>query len=73
MSVLQSPRYDLFASPAIGLGEPLEIGNFIVFGDIAGSIEYIGLKTTRVRSLSGEEIACSNTEILKNTIHNTSA
>ncbi|WP_243856396.1 mechanosensitive ion channel domain-containing protein [Paraburkholderia sp. BL6665CI2N2] len=41
-----------------------------VFGDIAGSIERIGLKSTRIRSLSGEEIICSNTELLKNTIHN---
>ncbi|SAL05774.1 Low conductance mechanosensitive channel YnaI [Caballeronia arationis] len=41
-----------------------------MFGDVAGSIEHIGLKTTRIRSLSGEEIVCSNTELLKNTIHN---
>ncbi|MGQ7932422.1 mechanosensitive ion channel family protein [Paraburkholderia sp. D1E] len=67
---VQSILSDLFASLAIGLDKPFEIGDFIVFGEIAGSIEHIGLKTTRIRSLSGEEIVCSNTELLKNTIHN---
>ncbi|MGP8434247.1 mechanosensitive ion channel family protein [Paraburkholderia fungorum] len=67
---VQSILSDLFASLAIGLDKPFEIGDFIVFGDIAGTIEHIGLKTTRIRSLSGEEIVCSNTELLKNTIHN---
>lgn len=67
---VQSILSDLFASLAIGLDKPFEIGDFIVFGDIAGTIEHVGLKTTRIRSLSGEEIVCSNTELLKNTIHN---
>ncbi|MGF6410489.1 mechanosensitive ion channel family protein [Paraburkholderia sp. MM5482-R1] len=67
---VQSILSDLFASLAIGLDKPFEIGDFIVFGEIAGSIEHIGLKTTRIRSLSGEQIVCSNTELLKNTIHN---
>ncbi len=67
---LQSILSDLFASLAIGLDKPFAIGDFIVFNDVAGSIEHIGLKTTRIRSLSGEEIICSNTELLKSTIHN---
>jgi len=67
---VQSILSDLFASLAIGLDKPFEIGDFIVFNDVAGSIEHIGLKTTRIRSLSGEQIVCSNTELLKNTIHN---
>ncbi|MFM0418845.1 mechanosensitive ion channel family protein [Paraburkholderia aromaticivorans] len=67
---VQSILSDLFASLAIGLDKPFEVGDFIVFGDIAGSIEHIGLKTTRIRSLSGEEIVCGNTQLLKNTIHN---
>lgn len=61
---------DIFASLAIGLDKPFVIGDFIVFGDVAGSVEYIGLKTTRIRSISGQEIVCSNTELLKNAIHN---
>jgi small-conductance mechanosensitive channel len=61
---------DLFASLAIGLDKPFELGDFIVFGDVAGSVEHIGLKTTRIRSLSGEEIVCGNNNLLKITIHN---
>lgn len=61
---------DLFASAAIGLDKPFEIGDFIVFGDVAGSVEHVGLKTTRIRALSGEQIVCSNTQLLTNTIHN---
>ncbi|WP_347558646.1 mechanosensitive ion channel family protein [Robbsia sp. KACC 23696] len=67
---VQSILSDVFASAAIGLDKPFEIGDFVVFGDVAGSVEQIGLKTTRIRSLSGEEIVCSNTELLKNIIHN---
>jgi small-conductance mechanosensitive channel len=61
---------DLFASAAIGLDKPFEIGDFIVFGDVAGTVEHVGLKTTRIRALSGEQIVCSNTQLLTNTIHN---
>ncbi len=61
---------DLFASLSIGLDKPFEVGDFIVFGDVSGAIERVGLKTTRIRSISGEQIICSNTELLKNTIHN---
>ncbi|MCD9123380.1 mechanosensitive ion channel family protein [Cupriavidus sp. UGS-1] len=67
---VQNILSDLFASLAIGLDKPFENGDFIVFGDIAGSVERIGLKTTRLRALSGEQIVCSNTELLKTTIHN---
>lgn len=67
---VQNILSDLFASLSIGLDKPFEVGDFIVFGDIAGTVERIGLKTTRIRALSGEEIVCSNTELLKNTIHN---
>lgn len=61
---------DLFASASIGVDKPFKTGHFIVFSDIAGTIEYIGLKTTRIRSLSGEQIICSNTKLLQQTIHN---
>ena len=61
---------DLFASAAIGLDKPFEAGDFVVVGNIAGTIEYVGLKTTRIRSLGGEQIVCSNTELLKQTIQN---
>jgi small-conductance mechanosensitive channel len=61
---------DLFASISIGLDKPFEPGDFIVVGAIAGNIEHVGLKTTRIRSLGGEQIVCSNTELLKQTIQN---
>jgi len=67
---VQTILSDLFASIAIGLDKPFEVGDFIVFGGVAGSIEHIGLKTTRIRSLGGEQIVCSNTELLKQTIQN---
>lgn len=67
---VQTILADLFASIAIGLDKPFEVDDFIVFGQVAGSIEYIGLKTTRIRSLGGEQIVCSNTELLKQTIQN---
>lgn len=67
---VQNILSDLFASLSIGLDKPFEVGDFIIFGDIAGSIERVGLKTTRIRSISGEQVICSNTELLKNTIHN---
>jgi len=59
-----------WVNTAIGLDKPFEPGDFIVVGGIAGSIEHVGLKTTRIRSLGGEQIVCSNTELLKQTIQN---
>lgn len=67
---VQNILSDLFASLSIGLDKPFEIGDFIIFGDVMGNVELIGLKTTHIRSLNGEQIVCSNTELLKNTIHN---
>lgn len=67
---VQTVLSDIFASLSIGFDKPFEIGDFVVFGDVAGTIEHIGLKTTRIRSLSGEQIVCSNAELLKQTLHN---
>jgi small-conductance mechanosensitive channel len=67
---VQTILSDIFASLSIGFDKPFEIGDFVVFGDVAGTIEHIGLKTTRIRSLSGEQIVCSNAELLKQTLHN---
>ncbi|MGZ3236740.1 MAG: mechanosensitive ion channel family protein [Burkholderiaceae bacterium] len=67
---LQNILSDLFASLSISLDKPFEIGDFIVVTDLVGTVEYIGVKTTRIRSLSGEQIIISNTELLKRIIHN---
>ena len=61
---------DLFASLSIVLDKPFEIGDFIIVGDALGAVEYIGLKTTRLRGLGGEQIVFSNSDLLKSRIHN---
>lgn len=67
---VQTILSDVFASLSIGFDKPFEIGDFVVFNDVAGTIEHIGLKTTRIRSLSGEQIVCANAILLQQTIHN---
>jgi len=66
----QSILGDLFASLSIIFDRPFVIGDFIVTGDQMGTVEYIGLKTTRIRSLSGEQIVFSNSDLLRSRIHN---
>ncbi|MGH6736536.1 MAG: mechanosensitive ion channel family protein [Methyloceanibacter sp.] len=66
----QSVLGDLFSSLAIVLDRPFEVGDFIAFGDQKGTVERIGIKTTRIRSLSGEQISCSNTDLMNSRVHN---
>ncbi|MBD8533188.1 MULTISPECIES: mechanosensitive ion channel family protein [unclassified Massilia] len=61
---------DLFASLSIVLDKPFVIGDFINVNGVMGTVEHVGLKTTRVRSLSGEQIIFSNNDLLKSRIHN---
>ncbi|MGB2983233.1 MAG: mechanosensitive ion channel domain-containing protein [Candidatus Bipolaricaulia bacterium] len=61
---------DLFASLSIIIDKPFVIGDFIVVGDLKGSVERIGLKTTRVRSLFGEQIIFSNSDLLASRVRN---
>ncbi|OGA38346.1 MAG: mechanosensitive ion channel protein MscS [Betaproteobacteria bacterium RIFCSPLOWO2_12_FULL_62_13] len=61
---------DLFASLSIILDKPFIIGDFVVVGDLRGTVENIGIKTTRVRSLDGELIVFSNADLLKSRIRN---
>jgi small-conductance mechanosensitive channel len=61
---------DIFSSVSIALDKPFVIGDFIVVESYMGTVEYVGLKTTRIRSLGGEQIIFSNTELLKNRIRN---
>lgn len=67
---MQNILGDLFSSLSIMLDKPFVIGDFIVVDDFMGSVEYIGLKTTRVRSLFGEQIIFSNTDLLKSRVRN---
>jgi small-conductance mechanosensitive channel len=61
---------DLFASFSIVLDKPFIIGDFIIVGDYMGTVEYIGLKTTRLRSISGEQLIFSNADLLGSRIRN---
>jgi small-conductance mechanosensitive channel len=61
---------DIFSSVSIALDKPFVIGDFIVVDDFMGTVEYVGLKTTQIRSLGGEQIVFSNTELLKRRISN---
>lgn len=61
---------DLFSYFAIIFDRPFEIGDFIIIGDYLGSIEYIGIKTTRIRSLGGEQLVFSNTDLTNSRVRN---
>lgn len=61
---------DLLSSVAIVLDKPFEIGDFIIVGDLMGTVERIGIKTTRLRSLSGEQLIFPNTDLLGSRIRN---
>jgi small-conductance mechanosensitive channel len=61
---------DLFASLSIALDKPFVVGDFVRVGELAGTVETIGLKTTRVRSLHGEELIFSNSDLLSSRIRN---
>ncbi len=61
---------DLFASLSIAVDKPFVIGDSIVVDDLVGKVEHVGLKTTRIRSLNGEQIIFSNNDLLKSRIRN---
>lgn len=61
---------DLFASMSIAVDKPFEVGDSITVGDFSGTVEHVGLKTTRVRALGGEQIIIANAELLRNTVYN---
>ncbi|HPC86173.1 MAG TPA: mechanosensitive ion channel family protein [Smithellaceae bacterium] len=61
---------DLLASLSIVLDKPFVIGDFIVVDSLSGTVEHIGLKTTRIRSLSGEQLVFANNDLLKSRIRN---
>jgi small-conductance mechanosensitive channel len=67
---LQNILGDLFASLSIVLDKPFVVGDFLAVGDMLGSVEHIGLKTTRMRSLSGEQLVFSNADLLGSRVRN---
>ncbi|MBX3385853.1 MAG: mechanosensitive ion channel family protein [Phycisphaeraceae bacterium] len=61
---------DLFSSLTILLDKPFTVGDFIIVGDKMGTVEKIGIKSTRVRALSGEQLIFSNGDLLSSRIQN---
>jgi small-conductance mechanosensitive channel len=66
----QTVLADLFASLSIVLDKPFRVGDFIIVGDAMGLVERIGLKSTLVRSPSGEGLIFSNGDLLRGRIRN---
>lgn len=67
---VQNVLGDLFASLSIVIDKPFELGDFIVIDSYMGNVEHVGLKTTRLRSLSGEQIVFSNADLLGARVRN---
>lgn len=67
---VQNVLGDLFASMSIVLDKPFVIGDFIIVDDYLGTVQHIGLKTTRIQSLSGEQLIFSNSDLLGSRIRN---
>jgi len=61
---------DLFNYFVIFFDRPFEVGDFIVVDDKRGTVEYIGIKTTRIKSISGEQIVISNSNLTSSRLHN---
>ncbi|HTR78444.1 MAG TPA: mechanosensitive ion channel family protein, partial [Gemmatimonadaceae bacterium] len=61
---------DLLATLAIAFDRPFDVGDAIGVDAIVGTVEHIGLKTTRIRSITGEEIVIGNADLLKSRLHN---
>jgi small-conductance mechanosensitive channel len=61
---------DLFASLSITLDQPFVVGDFLIVDDVLGTVESIGIKSTRLRSLSGEQIVMPNSDLLSSRVRN---
>ena len=52
------------------MDKPFQVGDFIIVGDLLGTVEHVGLKTTRIRSLGGEQLIFSNSDLTSSRIKN---
>ena len=66
----QSILGDLFSSFAIFLDKPFKVGDFIIVGDLLGVVEHVGIKTTRIKSLHGEQLVFPNSDLTNSRIRN---
>ena len=60
---VQTVLGDLLASMSIALDKPFGVGDLLTVGDYQGTVEHIGVKSTRLRSISGEQIIIANADI----------
>lgn len=67
---VQSLLGDLIAGLSLFFDRPFDIGDFIIVGDVLGNVDKVGLRTTRIRSLSGEQVIYPNGELTKSLIRN---
>jgi small-conductance mechanosensitive channel len=67
---VQNVLGDLLGSLSIILDKPFVIGDFIVVGEFSGTVEHVGLKSTHIRSVSGEQLVFSNSDLLSSRIRN---
>ncbi|MBU3964546.1 mechanosensitive ion channel family protein [Patescibacteria group bacterium] len=67
---LQNVLADIFASFSIDIDRPFKLGDFISIGEEMGKVKSIGIKSTRLQSLQGEELVISNKELTNSRIHN---
>jgi small-conductance mechanosensitive channel len=67
---VQTVLGDLLASMSIAFDKPFALGDFLVIDDFAGRVEHIGVKSTRLRSINGEQIILGNADILKSRVRN---
>lgn len=67
---LQGILSDLFASFSLYFDKPFRVGDFIIIGTDSGNVEKIGIKTTRIRTLQGEELVVSNAELTTARVQN---
>lgn len=67
---LQSVLGDLFSAFVIYFDKPFTEGDFIIIGDDLGTVKYIGIKTTRITTLQGQELVVSNSELTSTRINN---
>ena len=61
---------DAFSSFAIFMDKPFKVGDFIIVGDLLGTVEHVGFKTTRLRSLGGEQLILANSDLTSSRIRN---
>jgi small-conductance mechanosensitive channel len=67
---LQSVFGDVFAAISLYFDKPFKVGDFIIIGDDMGTVQHIGIKSTRIKTLQGQELIISNKELTSIRVNN---